>query len=361
MKTMATVKALKEASKYNRPFSGTYVISRCNLKPFKTKPGFFMNCELTDQTGAIKGIIWDNAENVKKKIRNKMIVSIRGETTLYNGVPQAVIKYVDEEKEYDRDLFVPALSSERQEELIKHLKLINEEHIKDPFYKTLWSYILNTTDSGAPAQRSITKKFRECPGGVGDVHHAYIGGLMEHSFSMIWAGLNYANLPNTDNLDKELLLTGCLIHDIGKILTYAWDIVIEMKDLGRLAHHVPLGTMVLTNIVWRDLSTEDTEENNIKYNNLMHIIVSHHDATEGHRLPMTPEAVAVSRLDAMDAAVVHAANFTSNADNHELDTNWTKYNQLTGRRYYSPVDNTKEIPEPEPTKKKETITEDGAF
>lgn len=351
-----TVEALAEASKFNRPFSGSYAISRCELKPFKAKPGFFMSCELADRTGSIKGIVWDNAENVKKRIRNKMVVSVRGETTRYNDVPQAVIKNIQEQKEYDRDLFVPSLPKEQIESLLHQLKTMRDEHIKDPFYKSVWNCLLEGTD-----EKGLAKNFRECPGGVGDVHHAYIGGLMEHSYSMMWSGMHFMRQPGLRKLDKELLLTGCLIHDIGKTLAYNWSIVIEMNDLGRLAHHVPLGCIVLNNLIWRDPGFESLEENRIKYNNLMHIIVSHHDESEGHRLPMTPEAVAISRLDAMDAAVTHALNYTNNPDNHELDTNWTRYNQLTGRRYYSLASEKKEeIPKTEPIKK-DVITEDGAF
>lgn len=322
------IEELREASKRNARFSGTFIISKCELKPFKQKSGFFMQCLLTDKTGSVKGIIWDQAEKLREKVKNNTVVEVTGETARYNDNPQAVIKTVTPKEDFDKSDFIPSLDKDRINQILQGLDSIAET-IDDPFYQKMWSFVLGENS------REI---FSECPGGIGDVHHAYMGGLMEHTYSIITTAKSFLEQPGAPALDKNLLLTGALIHDIGKVQAYSWDTVIEMNDTGRLLHHVPLGVMMLKDIVDEEFA-EVKPEDYTKFLNLLHIIISHHDCNEegGHRKPMTPEAVAIARIDAMDASVAHAFMFSGNEDNLEEDSNWTRYCHLTGVRYFKPA------------------------
>lgn len=217
--------------------------------------------------------------------------------------------------------------------------------IENPFYKKLWEYLLFKKNIYV-----IPTLFHECPGGVGTVHHAYLGGLLEHSNSMIKTAK--CLVGHSKEIDMGTLLTGCLIHDIGKIVAYSWDIIIEMNDKGRLLHHIPLGMMVLNRIIDDIYTTSQkpfvqlTEKEEHDLMLLHHIIVSHHEDKESVRKPMTAEAQIVSGLDNLDAAANYCADFINNKNNHEQDTNWTRYSTLTERRYYKPVLEEKiEIPE----------------
>lgn len=101
------IESLKEISKKNTVIDGIYVISKCELKPFKQKPGFFLNCELTDKTGSIKGVIWDNAEKIIKEINNKSVVEINGEVTRYNDILNSLSQeYINQKNTIRKILFL---------------------------------------------------------------------------------------------------------------------------------------------------------------------------------------------------------------------------------------------------------------
>jgi 3'-5' exoribonuclease len=201
---------------------------------------------------------------------------------------------------------------------LNYLKTV-EADIKDPLCKILWHAILH------PDKGDELEKYATCPGGVGDViHHSYLGGLLEHSASMVKVAEHFAQ--SRPDLNKDILLTGCLIHDLGKILTYNWATVIEMTDMGRLLHHTTIGVIMLSNLL-ENYGSDTTAVH------LAHIIVSHHQE-EGVRKPMTPEAEAVAQIDSLDAAIKGIQQYVSDPANHQEEGNWTRYCNLTSRQYF---------------------------
>jgi len=343
-----TVKELKEITKVNVPIKGIFVISKCELKPFAAKGGYFMQCQLTDLTGSIKGIVWDGAEAIKLWIKNKMVVETAGDITRYNDMPQVIVKTLKQKTDYNPADFLPSLPPNK---ILTAVCSLNEygNSIKDTICLKLWKAIIPVPRSdGYDYPSSISEKFIQCPGGVGEVHHNYLGGLLEHSYGMIKAAIT---LSEYSGLDKDILLTGCLLHDIGKIDSYAWDVVLEMTDHGRLLHHTTIGYEILMGLI---------EDHEIFYGpisanktllKLAHIIIAHHE-DEGLRKPMFPEAQAVSALDSMDAAVQHAMMFSNKSENQEQDSNWTTFCRLTERQYYMPKKVQEAIQEPEKKKPK---------
>jgi 3'-5' exoribonuclease len=331
-----TVKELKEITKLNVPITGTFVISKCELKPFNNvNKGFFMQCLLTDLTGSLKGIVWEGAEAIRSWVKNKMVVDITGEITRYNDVPQVIIKTLKQKKDYNKADFLPSLSEDKIREYARVLYL-NGENIKNDTCKSLWDMIVPTIAiiEGVPKycfKTPLSEKFIQCPGGVGEVHHNYLGGLLEHVYGMVKTAMT---LSEYSGLDRDLLITGCLLHDIGKIDAYNWQVILELTDTGRLLHHTTIGYNILRDIsetieLHRPFTINDT------LLKLAHIIISHHE-DEGIRKPMFPEAQAVSALDAMDASVQHAIMYSNKAENQDLESNWTKFCNLTNRQYFVP-------------------------
>lgn len=316
------VQQIIEASKTNQHITGTVVISKCELKSFQQKTGSFLNCDLTDKTGTIRGVSWDDATMIKEMVKDRMVVEITGNATQYRDVPQVTITSIKKAETYNPEDFVPKLEKNIHEECIQQLK---SEIVLNPVCTKIWNYILHS-------ENSLADKFIQCPGGVGTVHHAYLGGLVEHVAGMTMASEGFIE---RFSLDHDIVHTGCLVHDIGKILAYEWGIIIQMNDRGRLLHHIPLGYGLLRDIA-QNLEIDPNDETLMK---LLHIIVSHHE-DEGHRKPMFPEAQAISMLDAMDAALNFCSSFVKDFDN-QGDGNWTKFCRLTERFYFKPVDNSK--------------------
>jgi len=297
---------------------GKFIISKCEFKPFNTKPGSFLSCELSDMSGSIKAVMWDHTEPCRSWLKNKLVVEVVGEIGIYKDVAQIQIKSIAAAKDYKSSDFIPSLDPKKVDALMKGLDKIV---IKNDICRKLWEKILNPP---------FREKFKTCPGGVGDVHHAYIGGLLEHSGGMIQMALHFSDQFNL--LDKDLLITGCLIHDIGKTECYQWDTIIEMSDAGRLLHHTYVGYGMLLKMA-EELSIPHSDQTFLK---LAHIIVAHHEE-EGIRKTMFPEATAVAHIDSLDAASNFSLGFTAKEENKELDSNWTRFCQLTGRQYYIPT------------------------
>lgn len=316
----ATVQEIIDASKTNQRIEGTFVISKCDLKSFLNKPGSFLSCELTDKTGSIRGVVWDDALAIKQLITDKMVVDVTGEATRYKDIPQVTLSSVKKAETYNPGDFVPELDQAVLKHYLDQLGR-TKTVIVNEVCKKIWDYII-------PAKNDFGRAFISCPGGVGSVHHAYVGGLVEHVAGMIIAS---PQVIKQFKLDQDLVVTGCLIHDIGKVPAYNWNVVIEMSDRGRLLHHIPIGFGLLKEIA-QTLGINPEDETLTR---LLHIIVSHHE-DEGHRKPMFPEAQAVSMLDAMDAALNFCNGFIKSPENQE-EGNWTKFCRLTERQYYNPT------------------------
>jgi putative nucleotidyltransferase with HDIG domain len=278
--------------------------------------------------------MWDGADTCKTWIKNNMVVDVTGTMATYNDAPQFIISTMVKCTIFDTSLLTPSLELQKIDEIMSRLdefrlKITNET------CKTVWQAVIGTpvkkqfVDGIEIPSDSFREQFSKCPGGKGEVHHAYCGGLAQHSESMVTIAENVAD---KFGLDKDILMTGCLIHDLGKIESYQWTPVIDLTDEGRLLHHTTLGYKMLLDMTYSGLHRVTPDTTFLK---LAHIIISHHDE-EGIRKPMFPEAVAVALIDSMDAATIHARDFSRKPENKEADSNWTKFCQLTGRQYFCP-------------------------
>ena len=298
--------------------AGKFMLSKLEYKAFNNKSGSFMSCELSDTSGSIKAVMWDNTEPIKAWAKNKIVVDIVGEVSIYKDIPQVQIKTITPAKSYSPADFIPALPQKTIGDLIK--RLISNIPT-EPTHKKKWKLLLD----GA-----YIEKFSTCPGGVGDVHHAYLGGLIEHTCFMVEIAKYMAD-TQFPNLDKNVLMTGCLLHDIGKMTCYEWDTVIQMSDEGRLLHHTHTGYILFMNMI-DQLGMERSDLTILK---LAHIIVSHHE-DEGIKKTLLPEATAVALIDNLNASTNFSLGYVGKEESKEPDSNWTKYCQLTGRQYFIP-------------------------
>ena len=305
------------------PIKRTFVINKVDYKTFSNKPGTFLACEFTDLSGSMKAIMWDGFSSYKSWLKNKTVVEVSGELNTYKEATQIQIKNMNLAQIYDTTLLVPSLSPEKIKEIETGLNSFKET-IKNEICRKIWNGILSD------ALGSLKPAYLHCPGGIGDVHHAYCGGLAEHSFSMIKVG---DLVSQYQGLDRDIVLTGCLLHDIGKIKCYNWNLCLEMTDVGRLLHHTSIGYGILLSTAEKcEIPTDDPT-----FLKLAHIIIAHHE-DEGIRKTMFAEANAVAQIDAMDALVTHAVAFSTSPENKNENTNWTKYCNLTQKQYYIPVE-----------------------
>jgi 3'-5' exoribonuclease len=177
----------------------------------------------------------------------------------------------------------------------------------------------------------LMRDFCKAPAGVRN-HHAYIGGLLEHVVTLLDGAERL--LPIYPDLDRDLLLCGVFLHDIGKVRELSYNRAFAYSDEGQLVGHIVIGVEMLNEKVARvpDLTGEAFPTELLL--RLKHMILSHHGTYEfgSPRLPMTPEAIALHHLDNFDAKV---HNFTRDIREDRNQTSaWTPYNQAMQRRLY---------------------------
>jgi 3'-5' exoribonuclease len=179
--------------------------------------------------------------------------------------------------------------------------------------------------------QAFMRDFCRAPAGVRN-HHAYIGGLIEHVANMLEAAEKLA--PLYPKVDRDLLLMGVFIHDIGKVRELSYDRLFGYTDEGQLVGHIVMGVEMLSDKVRKvpELTSEPFPAELLL--RLKHLIVSHHGTLEfgSPRLPMTPEAIALHHLDNLDAKVhTFVRDIAEDSGN---ETAWTPFSTSLQRRLF---------------------------
>jgi 3'-5' exoribonuclease len=176
------------------------------------------------------------------------------------------------------------------------------------------------------ADKDFCAAFRSAPAAVQN-HHAYLGGLLEHTLSM--ANLAVKVLEHYPALRGDLLLGGVFLHDIGKSRELSYNRAFHYTNAGNLVGHITLGIVMLEE---HARAIPDLPDD--KLNMLRHMILSHHGEYEfgSPKLPMFAEALALHYLDNLDAKLKDIAETIS--DDRSGDPAWTEYSRSLARRLY---------------------------
>ncbi|SHH28406.1 3'-5' exoribonuclease YhaM family protein [Thermosipho atlanticus] len=321
--------------KYREPFIselGNYINSELEIivkvkskRLMENKNGQkYLLLTFEDKTGILRAIDWFNAETNDSKVNVGNIIRTSGKVVVYDGrlqfnllqdSPVIVLK----EGEYSIDRFVMEAKRSIDEIMDEIKKLIDS--IKNVHLKRLLNEFFERDES-------FLKKFKSVPAGA-KVHHNYVGGLAEHSSTV--AQLCDSVCKTYKNLDRDLLIAGALLHDIGKINDYkVTSKGIEITTQGELIGHIVSGyEMVKVKVkkmkVPEDISTK-----------LLHMIISHHGELEWGSpvVPKTPEAYVLHMIENMDSKLnrIFAIKEKELEGNPEKD--WSDYDPNLGRRFY---------------------------
>ena len=168
--------------------------------------------------------------------------------------------------------------------------------------------------------------FQRAPAAKG-FHHIYLGGLLEHTLSVVRLLDKVAD--HYQNLDRDLLLAGGILHDIGKIYEFNYDSLIEYSDEGRLIGHIVMGVEMINKKI--ETIPDFPAPLALK---MRHIILSHHGEFEfgSPKRPKTLEALVVHYIDDLDAKLNAFQSFITDSNN--ADSDWTAYNRFFERFLY---------------------------
>lgn len=279
----------------------------------------YLLLSFVDKSGEVGGPIWDNAERAANICQAGKFVHIKGTVQSYREKLQLRIEAVDAVQESEIDLAdFMASSSNDVEEMAQQIRKIVVS-IDNSWIRKLLNSFFNKGE--------IWADFQNAPAAKG-IHHAYVGGLLEHSLSMARIADILAN--HYPGVDRSILLAGVLLHDIGKLQELeAVKGLVEYTVRGRLKGHLVIGSEMVAQAAAkiRDFPDELLVE-------IQHLILSHHGRLEfgSPAVPMTTEAFLLSYIDDLDSKMNLIEQLRRKQKGEGLQ--WSEYQRSLERYLY---------------------------
>ncbi|HEX2092116.1 MAG TPA: HD domain-containing protein [Longimicrobiaceae bacterium] len=284
----------------------------------------FLQLTLGDRTGTITAMVWDDAERLDAVVVPEEVVGVRGRVTSYNDRLQLTVQWAEPLQVGDDDLafFLPSCPRDR-EALSRELdRLINT--VEDAPLRTLLQRCLGK-------RTTLGRTFRMHPAGKRN-HHAYLGGLMEHSLSvaLICDRLAAHYLGQGARIDRDLLVAGALLHDIGKVRELSASRSFGYTVEGHLLGHILLGIQIVTR--------EAEAIPGLAPDRLLlvqHLIASHQGRLEwaSPKVPQMLEALVLHYADDLDSKMNPAIALLAGAGAGEF----TAYDRHLERALFNPA------------------------
>jgi len=295
----------------------------------------YLTIKLMDKSGEVDAKVWDNVDEVAGRFDKNDFLEISAKASVYLGKMQLVISELRKMPEEDVVLadFLPETDRDIQEMEGELAALL----------ATLTNSWLRRLLDGFFADPEVMALYRLAPAAKG-MHHVYLGGLLEHSLAV--ASLVDAIVPLYKDLNRDLLIAGALLHDVGKVREMKFSRSFDYSDEGKLIGHITIGVEMIHERVCQipGFPTELAMQ-------LKHLILSHHGQYEygSPKRPKTVEATVLSYLDDLDSKINGIR--THIRKEGEMQGNWTAYHRLYDRYFY--VDRTEEVLPEEPQPRQE--------
>jgi len=310
-----TVKELRAMSPGQQIFGKYLLLDKLHRK---TKDGKDMyNIKLGDASGDIDGVVWENCQ-IAGDFAAGAVLGVLGDIGSFNGRIQVTakrIKVLDEEP--TPYLQGPAISLEKLRPRFEQYIL----SIKDIYLSLLLNRIFT------PA---LKEKFYKATAAK-SIHHNYSGGLLEHTLEVADLCVRAADV--LDGLNRDLVLAGALLHDIGKIVELDIKVIPQYTAEGRLIGHIVLGTEMLTMEINRMREEGEVFPVELEWM-LKHMLLSHHGNLEfgSPVIPLFPEALLLHAMDNLSAKMFVFCNKV--AESGGEDDLFTNYDSFFGQHFF---------------------------
>jgi 3'-5' exoribonuclease len=282
----------------------------------------YLTLVLSDKTGDVDARIFDSVEAVEPTFAVGDYVLVEGQVITFHGKPQVLVEKLErldpepiDRKEFAAPVPTREVGPSREAPRVGQiLELV--EKVQDPHVKALLLSFLNDPEISEGLQRAPAGK---------NIHHAYSGGLADHLLSVIRLAHRIAD--HYPMADRDLLVAGALLHDIGKVAELSHAKNFEYTDEGRLVGH-----LVMTAQKIREKSSQIPNFPKLLEHHITHLVLAHHGSLElgSPKVPMTLEALLVHSIDLMDAQVNSWLEFMSRDPNEK----WTELSKLYGRHLW---------------------------
>ncbi len=314
---------------------GVFAVQNCQLG--KTKNGKpFIKCLLADKTGRTPGRMWNTTEEQFATLPTDGFVWIAGQTQPYQGEMQIIIQDIRPYEPSASDLteLLPSTEYDIDQMFTEVLGLL--QSLEHPAIKELANRYL---EDGV-----LMDKFCKAPAAM-TLHHAYLGGLLEHTLGL----MKLANVfcPLYPKLNRDIIMFGLFLHDLGKSEELTWENGFGYSEDGQLIGHIARGAIMLQEKA-KACQEAGTKVPDAILRVLIHIILSHHGVPEfgALKIPATPEAIAISILDNLDAKLnmAVAATRCDNGKPADLGGDFTEKVWALDTKLYRPDPTT--VPDP---------------
>ena len=295
------------------------LVRKCELKTGRNNKNY-LNLELGDSSASLPANVWDNVDYISSYLTAAIIVKVEGTIDEYQGQPQIRIKEIrklSSKENVSTDDFLPK-SKRNPEEMEKQL-WERIEKIENPFLKQLLYALL---------EGESYRKFTRAPAGK-SWHHSYIHGLLEHTLEIVEICDLTASFHS--EINRDLLITGAILHDFGKTKELTFDSTFDYSDEGRLLGHIVIASMDIK----EKMNTIKNFPEGLK-NQLLHLILSHQGKLEQASPvePKTLEAIVLYQADEISAKA-NAYKSAIEAD-AKGENRWTKFLHLINSTLYIP-------------------------
>jgi len=298
----------------NQAVTSNFVVASKQVKN-KKNGELYLSLTLADRTGQIQANMWDNVADALNAFEQDDFVKVKGMVQKYNGRWQLTVHKVRTlaDNEIDYADYLPKTSKD----IDQLWRTLGEfvESFQNPWLKRLVQDFM--------ADEAIATAYKNAPAAK-TLHHAYVGGLLDHVVSLFTVcDLVARNYPQ---VNRDLLLTGAFLHDIGKIHELSYQRSISYTTEGQLLGHM----IIELEMLHEKLAPIPGFPGELKIL-IEHLIISHHGQYEfgSPKLPMFPEALMLHYLDDLDSKMESMrAQFEREG---ELETPWTSYNPSLAR------------------------------
>lgn len=309
-------------------FQGIFAMMNAQRGMTKTgKP--YLKCLFRDKTGELPARMWSVPDSLFSRIGAEGFVWAEGETQPYQGELQLIIHTID-----------PIEPSAKQ---LQELLPTTTKSIPGMFQEVVG--VLGTLQH--PAAKALAQTylddemlmdhFRHAPA-ARSMHHAYLGGLLEHTLQLLKVA--EALLPLYPRLSRDVVLLGLFLHDLGKTRELSWETGFNYTDRGDLVGHIVEGAIMLHDKSQQAMAAHGVRMPAGFITVLQHIILSHHGIPEygAAKIPSTPEAIFISILDNLDAKTTMALAAARPEIEREFDLggNFTEKHWGLGTKLYRP-------------------------
>jgi 3'-5' exoribonuclease len=269
------------------------VLSKQQRMTKSNKP--YLNLMLADKTGQMEARVWEPGDpRIAREFERGDVVKMRGCVTRFDERCQIKVDHLRKAQDGEAALedMLPATIFDVNELWGRLQGAV--ESVTDPDLRRLLEALL-----GEP---EIARAYREAPA-ARQLHHAWLGGLLEHVVSLL--GLAEKVAGHYAMLDRDLLITGVILHDIGKIRELTWATGFDYSVEGVLLGHIQMGVDLVEKTI-DELPNFPPRLRTL----VLHLILSHHGKLEfgSPKLPMIPEALALNFVDDFDAKMQAVAS-----------------------------------------------------